>query len=222
MSAICTLGVTALLVLAASAAGAGEIRGVLVLTRGVGHDVRKAGATAREALRREAQDAVVYLESIPPDVERRLAQAPGSPSLGHGEMVRIALTQRRFEPRITPLVAGSSVEIRNRDSLYHNTFSISAAKRFDLGRFPPGRADTVRFDRLGVVNLHCEIHPEMIGYVVVVPNHAIARPDSSGAFVLPALPRGDYTLRVWLPRRSEVVRTVHVPARGVARLEVRD
>jgi plastocyanin len=223
MLTIRLLGVTALLALplAASAAGAGEIRGVLYLTAEA--EAADHGGQSKSVARFQqgVEDAVIYVERIPPDVERRLAGRGATPRTPSAALVRIALNQRRFVPRVSALVAGASAEFRNRDSLYHNTFSISSAKRFDLGRFPPGRIDTVRFDRPGVVNLHCEIHPEMIGYVVVVPNHALARPDLLGAFALPALPKGDYTLRVWHPRRGEITQFLRVPSRGPVRLEVR-
>ena len=112
------------------------------------------------------------------------------------------------------------MEFLNLDRVYHNAFSVSSARRFDLGKYPPGRADTVLFEHAGIVNMHCDIHPEELGFVVVVPNHAVARPDSDGVFTLPALPRGSYTVHVWHPRRGERKRSFEVPRHGDVLLEL--
>lgn len=77
------------------------------------------------------------------------------------------------------------------------------------------------FDRAGVANLHCDIHPDESGFVVVVPNHAFARPDSLGRFALPKLPKGDYTLHVWHPRLGEITRDVTMPKHGDLKIELR-
>jgi hypothetical protein len=71
-----------------------------------------------------------------------------------------------------------------------------------------------------VVNVHCEIHPDMNAYVVVVPNGAWARPDSLGTFRLPALPAGPYTMRVWHPRLGECTRDITIARHGATRVEV--
>jgi hypothetical protein len=109
---------------------------------------------------------------------------------------------------------GTRAEFQNLDHVYHNVFSVSPARRFDLGKYAPGKIDTVDFERAGVVNLHCDIHPDELGYIVVTPNHAVARPDSLGRFRMPKLPPGHYTLRVFHPRRGEFERPVEVPKRG--------
>ena len=109
---------------------------------------------------------------------------------------------------------GTSVEFQNLDRVYHNAFSVSVAKRFDLGKYPPGTRDTVLFDRAGAINLHCDIHPDMVGFVVVLPNHVFCHPDSMGAYQLPSLPGGRYSVRVWHPHRGELRRDVVVPRHG--------
>ena len=74
----------------------------------------------------------------------------------------------------------------------------------------------VVFDRAGVTNLHCDIHPDEIGFVVVVPNRAYARPDSLGRFSLPSLPAGSYRLRAWHPHLGEVRANTEIPRGGNA------
>jgi plastocyanin len=171
-------------------------------------------------------DAVIYLESVPDKVERQLASKvaakrswfmiarPGPrPS-------RIVQIDKQFRPRVAAVSVGAKVEVQNLDRVYHNTFSVSPAKRFDLGKYPPGRIDTVSFDRPGVVNLHCDIHPDMLGFVVVTPNHAFTRPDSLGHYRLPKLPPGNYTVHVFHPRRGEIERRIVVPKRGDLALDL--
>jgi hypothetical protein len=202
-------------------AAAGVIRGVLVTSprRTPTRTAADSAAAARPGLQRGASDAVVYLEQVPDKVEKKLThrglfrKAP-RPS-------RIVQIKLRFVPRVLAAAAGTAVEFQNLDRVYHNTFSVSVAKRFDLGKYPPGTLDTVVFERVGVANLHCDIHPDESGFVVVVPNHAFTRPDSLGRFALPKLPRGQYTVRVWHPRLGEISRAVEIPKHGDVALELR-
>ena len=213
--------IVAALGLVVAPAAAGVIRGVLVTSpqRTRTRSAADSAALARPALQRGANDAVVYLERVPDKVEKKLTRhglfkkAPRPP--------RIVQAKLRFVPRVLAAAAGTAVEFENLDRVYHNTFSVSAAKRFDLGKYPPGTLDTVVFERVGVANLHCDIHPDESGFVVVVPNHAFTRPDSLGRFALPKLPRGQYTVRVWHPRLGEISRAVEMPKHGDVALEQR-
>ena len=177
---------------------------------------RHRGTPRAAALQARVSDAVVYVENVPEAVERRLTtrgfwlfKKQTGPRVWN--MVQV---DRRFDPNVLAVAAGDRIAFQNIDQFYHSAFSVSAARRFDLGKRSPGQRDTVTFDRAGVINLHCEIHPDMVGFVVVVPNHVFARTDSLGAFRLPPLPEGRYRMRVWHPRRGELTRTVDVPHRG--------
>jgi plastocyanin len=163
---------------------------------------------------------VVYLDRIPDEVEHKLTKThwwkrkkPGVP--------RIVQADLRYSPRVLAAPVGTRVEFANLDRVFHNTFSVSAARRFDLGRYLPGHVDTVAFDRVGVANLHCDIHPQEVGFVVVVPNHAFTRPDSLGYFRLPKLPEGSYVVRVWHPRLGDLRREVVMPRRGNLQLDLK-
>jgi len=199
------------------AAEAGVVAGTLWLPAAA--RVSRGGALRPQ---RGVTDAVIYIERIPDKVEKKLASPGGwfrrktTP-----RAPRIVQKNQSFTPRVLAVAAGSDVEFQNLDRVYHNAFSVSPAKRFDLGKYPPGRADTVRFGKPGVVNLHCDIHPQMVGYVVVTPNHAFSRPDSLGRYQLPKLPPGDYTVRVFHPRLGELTREVTVPKRGDLALDIR-
>jgi hypothetical protein len=191
---------------------AGVVRGRLMLNQGISAAVGKVQPGVTEA--------VIYIEMIPEKVERKLT--------GHGWFFaprkprppRIVQAGLQFKPRVLVTTTGTSVEFRNLDHVYHNVFSVSAAKRFDLGKYPPGRADTIEFQRSGVVNLHCDIHPDESAFIVVAPNHALARPDSTGRYALPKLPSGTYTLHAWHPRRGEIERSIQIPRRGDLTLDL--
>ena len=165
-----------------------------------------------------AGDAVVWLEQVPPKVERRLVtggrrwfwqHARAQPPIP--SMLEVG---RRFAPRVLALPAGEPLEFRNDDRVWHGAFSVSKGASFELGKRAPGAVDTVRFAAPGVVALRCDIHPQMTAYVVVTPNHAFARPDSTGSWRLPDVPPGTYVVHAWHPDGREVQRQVVMPAHG--------
>ena len=214
-------------VLAIAPADAGTIRGTLWMQRAP-RDAARLSPTERARVaraQRGVSDAIVYIQKVPDAVEARLAnpmagvwpfRRPAKPNVP-----AIAQRKLRFAPRVVAVVAGSRVQIENLDGVYHNTFSVSPAKRFDLGLYPPGRVDSVQFRRPGLVYLFCSIHADEIGYVMVTPNHVMVHPDSMGAFRLPKLPPGSYALRAWHPKKGELKRRVEVPRHGDVRLDLR-
>jgi plastocyanin len=163
-------------------------------------------------------DAVITVRRIPEATERRLA----------GQMQRdrrrtnprMVIQKSRYKPRVMAVAAGNDLEFQNLDRIWHSTFSVSTAQRFDLGKLKPGAVDTVTLARPGVINLHCDIHPEETGFLVVAPNHAYARPDSLGRFELPRLPSGSYEVQIWHPVRGSRERVVVVPSRGDAQCDL--
>ena len=164
----------------------------------------QSGVPARAAER--ATDAVIYLEEVPP----QLAKRPES-GVAAANMDQI---DHRFVPRVLPVAVGTTVRFENRDHIYHNVFSVSPAKRFDIGKYAPRQMRQVTFDAPGVVELFCDIDPAMAGFVFVVPHPAFTRPDASGAFALPKLPRGSYILKVWHPSLGRVSRRIEMPRKG--------
>lgn len=158
-------------------------------------------------------DAVVYLTRIPAAAESALAGSPRA-------RAQLAQKQESFVPRVVAVARGRAVDFPNLDPIYHNVFSLSPTKRFDLGKYRQGHSKAVLFDRAGLVRIFCELHAEMEAFVLVVPNHAFAQPGPDGSFELPDLPPGGYELRVWHPDLPEIARTVQIPGRGDARVEL--
>ncbi len=201
MRPICLGWLVAALAAASPCYGAGVIRGTLR----VSPEPTRPGV-AQAAARARPEDAVVYLEKLPEKLERKLSRRRPHPGI---QQARI-----QFVPRVLPVMVGTTVRFHNQDRVYHHPFSVSPAKRFDLDLYAPGESRSVTFDRVGVVNLYCEIHPRMAGFVVVLPHGGYTQPDAAGAFTLPKLPGGIYTIHVWHPTRGEKTWNVEIPQRG--------
>jgi plastocyanin len=167
-------------------------------------DSARSGVPSPAAER--ATDAVIYLEEVPPRVAKR--PEPGIAA------ANIAQIDHSFVPRVLPVAVGTTVRFENRDRVYHNVFSVSPAKRFDIGKYAPSQMRQVTFDTPGVVELFCDIDPSMAGFVFVVPHQIFTRPDASGAFALPKLPRGNYILKAWHPSLGRLSRKVEMPKKG--------
>lgn len=197
-----------------------NVTGTLWLSSAARARAAKSGVAAKQPT---VAEGVVWVESIPAKLEAKLASPKrswfGLRKKAEPPLPSVAQRDDRFSPKVLAVPTGSHVELANRDRFYHSPFSVSDAKRFDLGKTGPGRRDTLSFKRVGVINLHCEIHPRAIGYVVVTPNRAYATPDSTGRFSIPRLPKGRYVLHAWHPRLGELTLPFDVPKRGAVALD---
>ena len=121
-----------------------------------------------------------------------------------------------FVPRIVVVPEGGRVRFLNSDPMFHNVFSLSPIKKFDLGRYPRGNSKLVTFEHPGVVQVFCDIHAEMIGFVVVVDGLHYAVLDAEGHYRIPDVPPGSYDVAVWAEGMSQfrTVGRVSVPANG--------
>jgi plastocyanin len=127
----------------------------------------------------------------------------------------VAQLNRAFVPNFLVIPRNAQVEFPNWDHFYHNVFSRSAAApAFDLDRYPYGYSKTKRFDKVGVVQLFCNIHPFMRAIIFVTPNSFFTRADSNGRFELKGIPPGHYELLAWHDRCDEQRQTIDVSAHG--------
>jgi plastocyanin len=117
---------------------------------------------------------------------------------------QVAQKDLTFVPALLPIRVGSKVEFPNLDDTYHNIFSYSPAKRFDLGRYrPEERPVPVQvFDKPGLVTLRCDIHEHMRGLILVLNTPYFVMTDTDGRFRLSGLPAGHYTLKAWIDSRT--------------------
>jgi plastocyanin len=118
-------------------------------------------------------------------------------------------------PHILPVVAGTTVDFPNSDALYHNLFSLSPARKFDLGRYPKGVSKQVTFDKPGEVHIYCDIHPSMSSVVLVLPNHFFTTVASDGQFRLSNIPAGNYVIHAWHEQLHDIEQSVMVPDSGI-------
>lgn len=124
---------------------------------------------------------------------------------------------QRFVPRILAIVAGQEVEFHNSDNVFHNIFSYSPPKKFDLGRYPKGKSRSVTFVKAGAVQVYCDIHSDMRADIIVAPTRRFALLGPSGQFRIDDVPSGTHTIKVWLASGVRSA-TVVVPERGIAAL----
>jgi hypothetical protein len=104
---------------------------------------------------------------------------------------------RRFIPETLVVPAGSTVSFPNLDPIFHNVFSLSKPKSFDLGNYPKDHTRTVTFPTPGVVFLNCHLHPNMAAAIVVSPNQWCAKADGAGQFTIDGAPAGNHTIVAW-------------------------
>ncbi|MGI0014650.1 MAG: plastocyanin/azurin family copper-binding protein [Nitrososphaera sp.] len=105
----------------------------------------------------------------------------------------------KFLPRVLPVLVGTAVDFPNNDKVWHNVFSASEAKKFDLGLYAPGNSRSVTFDKPGVVRILCNVHPDMEAYIVVKGHSYFAAADKRGIYQLNGAPLGKYRLEIWHP-----------------------
>lgn len=137
---------------------------------------------------RPLSDAVVFLES-------REAKALSRPAQG----VEVAQVNKQFTPKVVVVPVGTAVSFPNRDTVRHHVYSFSPAKTFELKLYSGTPAVPVVFYTAGIAVLGCNIHDNMAAWVVIVETPYYARTTASGRVVLPAVPAGNYQLRVWHP-----------------------
>jgi plastocyanin len=101
---------------------------------------------------------------------------------------------KRFVPDLIAITAGQTVSFPNGDPLFHNVFSRSAARPFDLGSYRRGETKAKGFPTTGVVDVYCNIHPEMAATILVLPNRKFTRVGADGRFAIAGVPAGTWTV----------------------------
>jgi plastocyanin len=145
------------------------------------------------------------------DMGNTVVYITGFKSKAPDEIKDMTQKDKKFIPGILPIVAGQKVRFPNQDSIYHNVFSISPLQSFDLGQYRgSGKPKIVAFENYGIVPVYCNIHPEMIAYVIVLENNAYALTDQSGNFTLKDVPSGDYTINAWRPKAKRVSQKISI------------
>ena len=144
------------------------------------------------------------------------------PDSGPPEVRQVVQTNFTFIPALLPVRVGTKVEFPNQDATYHNIFSLSPPKRFDLGRYTAAERPIPSqvFDRPGLVTLRCDIHEHMRALVLVLDTPHFVTTDPSGTFRLTNLPPGRFTLKAWVNSRTTLSKEVEVTEGGTTRVEL--
>jgi plastocyanin len=183
------------LLLSASAAPAGTVAGRVVLVK----DGKELA---------DASNSVVWIEG---------ARAAGRAAAG-----QMKSASKRFQPRVIVVPRNATVEFPNADPIYHNVFSVSGANRFDLGLYRSGASKPKTFEEAGLVRIYCNIHPQMVGFVVVVDSDFASVTAPDGAFRLDGVPDGARVLKAWNEQAAaEVSVPVSVTAAGAEPVTIR-
>lgn len=126
-----------------------------------------------------------------------------------------------FIPALLPIRTGTKVEFPNFDDTYHNIFSYSAAKRFDLGRYRPDErpVPSVVFDKAGLVVLRCDIHEHMRGLILVLASSYFVQTDLEGNFKLTGLPAGRHTVKAWVNSKTTIERIVELTEGATTKID---
>ncbi|MFZ2986433.1 methylamine utilization protein [Ideonella sp.] len=133
-------------------------------------------------------DAVLMLDPL----GAKPAPRPATP-------VDIAQDGRQFVPLVTVVPVGTAVNFPNRDRVQHHVYSFSAAKKFEIKLYFGKPATPIVFDQAGVVVLGCNIHDQMVGWVLVSDSAWSAKTGANGQASWADLPAGNYRLRSWHP-----------------------
>jgi plastocyanin len=160
--------------------------------------------------RPDRRRSVVYLETAPQG------------AFEDQDRSRAVLDQRNetFVPYVLAIPVGATVDFPNSDRTYHNVFSFSKARRFDLGRYGRGVSKFVKFDKPGVVRVFCEIHSHMSAFILVFAHRFFATTDAEGRYRIDDVPAGSYTLAAWNDGEVRETRPVRVPEGGTVELDL--
>jgi plastocyanin len=185
----------------ATAVQAGEVRGTVTIVSDVAAPMTASfdpyagtlnsmgGGESRGARPGTPKDIVVYLEGpTAKGVSRPVASMP-----------QLWQINQSFQPHVLGVPVGATVDFPNDDLVYHNVFSYSKPKKFDLGYYGKGKSKRVTFDKPGIVQVFCDIHSTMSAYVLVVDTPFVTQPNENGEYVIRDVPDGEYTLKVWHP-----------------------
>jgi len=142
----------------------------------------------------DASNIVVWLKPLDPSAKSGAADTSAQKGF------QLVQHDKTFQPHVLVVPVGSVVDFPNHDPFFHNVFSLFDGKRFDLGLYEAGATNSVRFDRLGVSYLFCNIHPEMSAVVIAVDTPYYGHSDRKGNLAIQNVPDGRYELHVWYER----------------------
>lgn len=180
--------------------------GVLLLLAGASRAGDIKGKVNVQGIK-SAENIAVYIDAIP---DKKFEAPTTKPVMDQTKMT--------FSPHVMVVQVGTTVEFLNSDPVGHNVYwpSISGNKKLahNLGTWPKGEKKSFQFNDVGVASLLCNVHPEMSGYMVVVPTPYFAVTDKNGNYEIKNVPPGKYTLKTWSEEGKVTTQAVEVGAGG--------
>ena len=151
------------------------------------------------------RDTLVYIENVTNSFE---------PPQEHAVMDQKNMA---FIPHILPLLKGTTVDFLNSDMVQHNVYSSDAvADNVNLGTWLKGEVRPFTFNKSGVASMRCNVHVDMLAYVLVLQNPYFAKVNNDGSFSITNIPEGKYTVKLWNERYKAGDRQVEVKANATS------
>ena len=159
---------------------------------------------------RTNQWVVVYVDAI--------ANKEFPPSSEHIAMDQVG---KEFAPHVLPILKGTTVDFLNADPFVHNVFSPdAAADKFNLGSWGQGEKRSYTFNKLGEAVMLCDLHPEMEGWIVVLPTPYFAVTDQNGDYSIKDAPEGTYTLKTWHKKLKSPGQEITMTSAGAVKADL--
>jgi plastocyanin len=152
-----------------------------------------------------APDAIIYVEDI-------VVPAKGTATMKQ--------ENKQFIPSVLIVQKGTTVQFPNLDAFFHNVFSVTPDNSFDLGSYRQGETKAVTMSKPGVVSVYCNMHPQMVGHILVVPNGNYVRAGKDGFFRLSNVPVGHHRIVAWAPDSRPAVAEAEVSETEAATIEL--
>jgi plastocyanin len=172
------------------------------------HAVDVAGSVSfltKRGQKPRIDDSVVWLEPV---------KAAGVPKVTPGTFT-VASRSKTLLPHVIAVPVGSTVSFPNEDTITHNLFSVSKPNDFDLGFYKRGTSMTKTFDSPGIVNVYCNVHPDMSAVVHVMSTPYYTKANAEGAWTIADVVPGTYRLNAWNEIGGSVIADVEVSKTGV-------
>jgi plastocyanin len=147
-------------------------------------------------------------------------KAPKKAPPAHSTPAVVSTQGKALQPHVTAIPAGSSVQFPNEDPISHNLFSVSASNQFDLGLYRRGAGKVQHFSKPGIVNVYCNVHPNMSAVIHVMETPYYTFADAKGAFTLADVAPGKYALLAWTEQAGVTRKEIDVSADVVSGLAV--
>jgi plastocyanin len=158
-------------------------------------------------------DFVVYIDGL------KTTNAPAT-NVMEVTTMKVAQKSAVFSPHVLPVEVGTKVEWPNNDDIYHNVFSMSDTKQFDLGLYKGDpKEKAITFDEPGRVDVYCSIHANMHCIVLVLENPYFTSTDAHGRYAITNVPPGKYKLKAWHERLPADEKEIVVPTNGEVRVD---